>query len=658
MGTQRAEGAKGAPRPELLPGLSLLISAAALVVAVFYRKTMAAYASQLGLELAAPLLLAAGGFLSNYVLARAKQRGTRLPHVFVRRGAKPLPKVLELTRTGIDRARIWVANTDWTGDWLPLGLIVITCLATLYLAYRAWVLAAIEPGAIADQWLFGGLIAVCFPLLVLERRIATLPDRRILGRTALTMLLRLLLLNILLFAVSYLLRWLALPYWRLLEQVALLMTALVAAEILLRNASYLFMPLPPLEQRPGRCESLLASLLELKKPSLSAMSASVSHQFGIDLSRSWALGFIRRASLPSLIGLVIAGWLMTGVTALDLSQRAVYESFGQPQAVFHSGLHIHLPWPLGRLKLLEYGAVREIPIVFPSEAAVTTTNAGTEGDEEEGSPVSTLRPTPPTIEGPPPDSADRLWDASHPSEASFLVASNRNGQETFEIVNIDIQILYRVGLSDAAALSAAYSVENPQSLIRAAAGRMLARYFARYTIPDVLGQNRERFVREFQQELQGRLNALSAGLDILGVVIEAIHPPADAATAYQDVQAAGIRSETAVATARGDAVTLVVRSHQEATTMRDDATATGAEMIDQAKADTALFAGDIAAYHRDGAAFLFERRLSAIGKAITPSTPVTILDSHIAPALMPTLDLRPAGSASTPPPSGPGGDND
>ena len=124
----------------------------------------------------------------------------------------------------------------------------------------------------------------------------------------------------------------------------------MAAEILLRNASFVFMPLPPLEMRRGRAESFVAGLLRLQKPSMSAMSASISKQFGIDLSRSWAIRFIRRAAFPALGGLVLAGWLMTGVTALDLSQRAVYEAFGRPQAVFHSGLHIHLPWPFGRLK--------------------------------------------------------------------------------------------------------------------------------------------------------------------------------------------------------------------------------------------------------------------------------------------------------------------
>ncbi len=65
------------------------------------------------------------------------------------------------------------------------------------------------------------------------------------------MLLRLLLANLLMLAISYLLRWLALPYGTALERVAMLATGLIAAEIVLRNAAYLFMPLPPLEISPG-----------------------------------------------------------------------------------------------------------------------------------------------------------------------------------------------------------------------------------------------------------------------------------------------------------------------------------------------------------------------------------------------------------------------
>jgi regulator of protease activity HflC (stomatin/prohibitin superfamily) len=484
-----------------------------------------------------------------------------------------------------------------------------------------------------DQWLFGCLVAACFPILVLERQLSA---TRLSAVQPLSLLLRMLLGNLLFFGVGFLLRWLQIGWWLVLDHAAALFTALVAAEILLRAVSYFFMPLPPLEARRGYVESLVAGLLRLQRPSLATISASISREVGIDLGRSWALGFIRRAALPAAVGLTIAGWLMTSLTALDLSQRAVYEGLGVPKAVFHSGLHIHLPWPLGRLRLVEYGAVHEIPIVFP---------VGTGGQAEAGTaPANEVA----TIEGAPPQTAERLWDASHPSEASYLVASNRNGRETFEVVNIDLQILYRVGLSDQAAYDAVYNVEAPDNLIRAAAGRMLARYFARYTIPDVLGQNREQFIRGFQRELQTRLDALSAGIDILGVVVEGIHPPAEAASAYQDVQAAGIRSEIQIATTRGEAARSILKAQAEATARRNDAQANSSEAINQAKRDTALFAGDVTAYHENGAAFLFERRLQAIGRAVTPDMAVTILDSHIPANQLPTLDLRPAGSANTP----------
>ena len=311
--------------------------------------------------------------------------------------------------------------------------------------------------------------------------------------------------------------------------------------------------------------------------------------------------------------------------------------------MFHSGLHVYLPWPFGRLRPLEYGAVREIPIVFPAE----------DGTPPEAEPTTASRGDP--IEGVPPISADRLWDASHPSEASYLVASNHNGRENFEIVNIDLRIIYRIGLSDQAAFNATYNIDSPDTLIRAAAGRMLARYFARYTIPDVLGQNRALFIRDFQRELQTRLDTLSSSIDILGVVVEAIHPPADAAQAYQNVQAAAIRSVSQISNARADATRFLRQSESQAIGMRDSATAEAAETVNQARVDTALFAGDVQAFHQDGAAFLFERRLGAIQASLQPPMPLTIVDHRVAPDQLPTLDLRGPGAISSPPPSaGPG----
>ena len=625
------------PSPEWIPGVFFLVMAFVLAGFALSHVRFAIPLRLPFFTLAGGFFVAAGGFLSVALTASARLRGPLDKKRFVRRGGKPLGAMWERARQLLDRFRIAVANIDWRADWLPLFISLACNAAALFSLWKAWPLAGLAPTPRFDEWTGGMLIGLGFPALVLERRFAGQSERNVLAAPSLTRLIRVLLFQLLGLALGYLLFGLGIGRAPAALRGVLLFTALVACELLLRAFSYFFMPLPPFEKRQGHAASIAAGLLRWQRPSFKGMNAAISRQFGIDLGRSWALDFIRRAAIPALLGLAVFAWMLTGVSALDLSQRAVYEAFGRPQAVFHSGLQVYLPWPFGRLRPVEYGVVREIPIVFAAEDG---TPAEAEAKSSQGE----------TIEGAPPQAADRLWDESHPSEASYLVASNRNGRENFEIVNVDLQILYRVGLSDAAAYDAVYSVDAPDTLIRAAAGRMLARYFARYTMTDVLGQNREQFIRGFQQELQSRLDALSAGVEILGVVIEAIHPPPAAATAYQEVQASEIRSYIRVADARAGSVAIVALAQADTTQMTDTAAGDAEEIIDQAKIDTALFAADVTAYQQYGAAFLFERRLTAVKDALQASTPLTIIDNRIEPGKMPTLDYRAAGAPPYIPP--------
>ena len=89
-------------------------------------------------------------------------------------------------------------------------------------------------------------------------------------------------------------------------------------------------------------------------------------------------------------------------------------------------------------------------------------------------------------EAEPGQSEDRLWDEAHPSKAAYIVASRSGGRQSFESVDIDLRVVYRIGLSDAAALRAAFAVSNPQRLVQARTSRLLAHYFAHHTLPDIL----------------------------------------------------------------------------------------------------------------------------------------------------------------------------
>ena len=623
------------PTQSWLLGAGFLFVALVLFGAVWLGETPVAPLGRLFYQLAAIFFLGGAGLLAASLTAAARRRGPPERHIFARRGAKPLLEPFDTLRTLYDRLRPIAANIDWQGDWYPILAASLPSLLALYAIYSAWTIAGPNPSDTFDEWVAVGLIIAAFPALVFERRLAQQSDRHVPDAPSLARLFRVPILAFLALGTAAGLRWLGVSQWPLMEHFADVVVGLVAAEIVLRCAAFFFIPLPPIETRKSPADSVIAGLIRLQRPNLAAFNATVRDRLGIDFARSWALAYIRRAALPVLMIMALFCWLLTGVTALGLNERAVYEAFGRPQAVFTPGLHLHLPWPFGVLRPVEYGVVREIPIVFAANGSV----AADQTDEFQARGGD--------IEGAPPPSADRLWTADHPSEASYLVASASNGRQNFEVADIDLRIVYRIGLSDDSALAAVYNVSSPETMVRASAGRMLARYFARYTIADVLGQNREAFIGGFQRELQARLAALNTGIEVMAVVVEAIHPPSGAAASYQGVQAAAIRAQVLIATARANAVTVVKQAQQTATTTRDEAAAAAAENVDAAKTATALFAGDRQAYAIGGASFVFERRLEHLNKALA-KLPLTVIDHRISRDDALTLDQRPGPSAYVP----------
>jgi regulator of protease activity HflC (stomatin/prohibitin superfamily) len=602
--------------------------------ATLVRHSNLAYLDGTLLALSSALFCIAAGYLSAVIAVKGKpkQRARHLESSVALRG----PRIFVAF---IGKLHTWlyaIQDIHWRERWIPILATLVLSALSLAAAWKSWTFHAVTPPG-AYSWIIGALLASSFPVLVLERQLSAMPAHRLIDPQDMQYFLRLLLVVLIGIAFSYVVQWLDFSFWNLIFSFVLLLTSVVAIELLFRAARFFFLPFPPHGASLGIGRSSLTHLLRLQRPSLAAMRASIRAQLGIDLGRSWALAFIGDSIQPIVWGMVAVGWLMTGVSSLDLSQRAVYEVFGTPQTVFHSGLHVYLPWPFGRLRPVELGTVHEIPIAFPDLAQYPGT-------------IEQKRTETSSVEGNPPSSADRLWEASRPTEESYLVASNQNGNQNFEVVNIDLRVIYRVGLSDEAAYSTVYSLASSDDLIRDAAGRMLARYFAKSSIDGILGENRDIFIRSFQRELQQRLNSLSKSIEILGVVIETIHPPAGAAQAYQDVQASSINAATKIADAKGDAVRDLEQAKSDATDAKNTATAEAAETLAQAKLDTALFAGDVLAYHKGGPAFLLERRLSVLQSAITPDTHLTIVDHRIPASQVQLMELRlPSPSSITNP---------
>ncbi|MBC3373089.1 protease modulator HflK [Pseudomonas sp. SWRI92] len=412
---------------------------------------------------------------------------------------------------------------------------------------------------------------------------------------------------------------------------------LVAVEFLLRAALSLFSPRrESLEPRLlGR--SVIADLLRWPPQPLLALQHELHNRFGIDLRQIWAFSYMRRASLPVLALVALVGWLLTGVHEVPLQARGIYERFGKPVEVFGSGLHAGLPWPWGRVLSVENGVVHELATSIGDNKAV---------------------PEAEPAEGPAPTVANRLWDASHVNDKSQVIASRRGDQQSFQIVNMDVRFVYRIGLTDAAALAATYNSADVPALIRSTASRILVHEFASRTLDGLLGADRVSLADEIGRAVQADLQSLDSGVEILATVVEAIHPPAGAANAYHGVQAAQIGAQALIARERGAAAEQTNQAQLQASVAYDRAQGTAREISATAQAADLRFNADRKAYASAGHAFVLEQYLSQMSQGLGQAN-LLILDHRLGGSgNAPTIDLRnftlPADPASPRNPVQPG----
>ncbi len=460
-----------------------------------------------------------------------------------------------------------------------------------------------------------------FPLLVAERMVnaispASVPEAPDLRALLYVPVLTLPAAGLLQIGVAV-----GIPYMAPAASVVGAALAVIAAELSLRALATWFLPPPATTRARAAVASLSARLLQPGRLAAGGLAAPIYAHLGIDFSRSWAIGFARSAAMPIGLSLGAIAWGLSGVTLVEQDRRGIYERLGEPVAVWGPGAHLGLPWPLGRVRRVDYGLVHTVPL-------------------RGGAPAEPNSPA----EAPAPQTADRLWDQVHPSEISYLLASRESdGRQGFQTVNVDMTVLYQVGLDEASARKAAYAVELPDQLVRSEAGRLMVRELAGMELADALGAGRETLTEGLQARLQTALDAFDSGISLLGISIEAIHPPPAAADAYHAVQAAEIVANTAISTERGRALAAAARDRQQAAELVLTAEGAAAETVGAADVASRVFSADRAAAAAGEASFRLERYLATVGAALA-NAPLVIVDRDLTGADAPSIDLRSFGA--------------
>ncbi|MEO3723832.1 protease modulator HflK [Pseudomonas syringae] len=503
------------------------------------------------------------------------------------------------------------APTLWLGGWSLLVLLSIQQMWNLTLPAAGVGLSATVGAAIA--------LLLAFALLVLERQLAQENPAQWPEAGALAQLTRVAIISLVLGALCLLFASDSAIWPMRLAVLIGILPGLVAVELLLRALLSLFSPRREQLEPVLLARSFVADLLRWPPQPLLALQHELHNRFGIDLRQIWAFSYMRRAFLPVLVLVAAVGWLLTGLHEIPMQSRGIYERFGKPVQVFGPGLHAGLPWPLGRVLNVENGVVHEL-----------ATSVG-----ENPAPVQ-LDPA----EGPAPFTANRLWDASHVNDKSQVIASSRGNQQSFQIVNMDVRFVYRIGLSDQAALAATYNSADVPTLIRSTASRILVHDFASRTLDGLLGEDRTGLADEIGRAVQSDLQKLDSGVEILATVVEAIHPPAGAANAYHSVQAAQIGAQALISRERGAAAEASNQAQLQASLARDQASANAHEINATARAADLKFSAEQKAYASAGQAFVLEQYLSQLSQGLSKAK-LLVLDHRLGGSSnAPTIDLR------------------
>ncbi|MCH4092012.1 SPFH domain-containing protein [Acetobacter sp.] len=507
-------------------------------------------------------------------------------------------------------------------NWLPGLLMAPLSLSALVLAGRA-------TGTVVDMARFshnalsvasGLSLLLAFIVLFQERALATTLRDSIPEVRGLVALLRSVVSTLAFagFLTGCAAGGMMLPAW--LWKIPCWLVVCAACELLARYVIRWFLPTG---QAPTAVGNLLFDDPRVLHPAHIALLLKT--QFGVDFERSWALSFVRQAFLPVTVTMVLLVWSFSGVVKIGQNQRGVYEFFGAPRAVLSPGLHLIAPRPFGYVRLTEFGTIRSIIIADTSDAAKTVTDSS-------------------TAEGEAPDSANHLWENS-PDDASYLVARSNDGRAGFEILTVNLRILYRVRLSDQGVMDALYNVSSPDDLLRSLARHDLVTFFASETLDGVMATRRDKIAEIISMKLQQALDSRHSGIEVVAVLIDSVQPPAAAAKSWRAVQAAEVRARMSIAEERTRAAGTAALARRDAYTAQSFSLAEAETIRNTARADAARMTGDDKAWQAGGRAFLFEYYLAAL-KTNLRDAAITVVDSHIPRSL---LDLRETQSGQLPP---------
>lgn len=305
----------------------------------------------------------------------------------------------------------------------------------------------------------------------------------------------------------------------------------------------------------------------------------------------------------ALIGLaVVALWLASGIYRVEPDEQGVVLRFGAFNRTTLPGLNYHLPWPIERALTPAVTRINRIEIGYRSLAAVQN---DTRSENRRSVP-----------------------------EESLMLTGDEN------IIDINFAVFWKI--SDATAYL--FNVRNSDVVVKAVAESSMREVIGRMPIQPALTELRGQIATDVQRQTQQVLDGYKAGVEITGVQLQGVNPPAEVVESFVDVQRANTDAERVRNEAEAYRNDIVPRARGDAARIVAEGQGAKQAAMAQATGQTQRFLSVLAAYRQAKDVTLRRMYIETMQDILTRS-PALVVDDKLK-GLVPFLPLNPPNAPS------------
>jgi len=280
----------------------------------------------------------------------------------------------------------------------------------------------------------------------------------------------------------------------------------------------------------------------------------------------------RKPVVTICVVILIVVWVLSGVYFVGPGRVGIVRRWGRAigePAI--PGVHLKTPWPVDMVTVVDVGKVRRIEIGFETRA-----------EPREVTEIAA-------------EFYATLWESRHAAgtyEKKPEEALRLTGDEN--IVDLNSVVLYRVSKPG----GYLFKVSEPERLVKLASEAVIGEVVGAMPLEEVLTASRDSLESVLSTGVQTMLDVAGAGVEIVGVRLQDIHPPLEVVPSFRDVASAREDMNRIVNEAYTYQNQTVPQARGDAEKSLLEAEAYEADRVDRARGDAARFLALAAEYKK------------------------------------------------------------